>query len=98
MCLCSRTKHGGGRYRIPDLSREIVRLAKHNIYRYLGCIIDQSKWSGPVSFVVMTPDLNRATWVCVPVGALDRSFFIYRSISPPTTSGARMPGHAEGLE
>ena len=33
-----------------------VRLAKYNAYRYLGCIIDQSNWSGPFSLVVMTPD------------------------------------------
>ena len=36
---------------------EVVRLAKYNLYRYIGCIIYQSNWSGPFSLVVMTPDL-----------------------------------------
>ena len=36
---------------------EVVRLAKYNLYRYIGCIIYQSNWSGPLSLVVMTPDL-----------------------------------------
>ena len=35
-----------------------MRLAKYNVYRYIGCIIDQSNWSGPFSLVVMTPDLE----------------------------------------
>ena len=34
----------------------VVRLAKYNAYRYIGCITDQSDWSGPSSLVVMMPD------------------------------------------
>ena len=34
----------------------VVRLAKYNIYRNIGCITDQSNWSGPFSLVVMMPD------------------------------------------
>ena len=36
---------------------KVVRLAKHNLYRYIVCIIYQYNWSGPFSLVVMTPDL-----------------------------------------
>ena len=36
---------------------EVVRLAKYNLYRFIGCIIYKSNWSGPFSLVVMTPDL-----------------------------------------
>ena len=36
----------------------VVRLAKYNVYRYIGCINDQSNWSGPFSLVVMTPDFE----------------------------------------
>ena len=106
---CSRTQHGGGRFRTPDLSLRsptlyhwatalppsvrncviliaailwshpshrpfffyvrrcnivfahnkrnvVVWLAQYNVYRYIGCITDQSYWSGPFSLVVMTPD------------------------------------------
>ena len=35
-----------------------MRLAKYNVYRYIGCIIDQSNWFGPFSQVVMTPDFE----------------------------------------
>ena len=31
---------------------------KYNLYRYIGCIIDQSNWSRPFSLAVMTPDLE----------------------------------------
>ena len=34
----------------------VVRLAKYNVYRYIGCIIDQSNWSRSFSLVVKTPD------------------------------------------
>ena len=34
----------------------VVRLTKYNVYRYIGCIIDQCVWSGPLSLVVMMPD------------------------------------------
>ena len=34
----------------------VLQLAKYNVYRYIGCIIDQSNWSGPFSLVVMMPD------------------------------------------
>ena len=30
-----------------------MRLAKYNVYRYIGCITDQANWSGPFSLVVM---------------------------------------------
>ena len=33
----------------------VARLAKYNVYRYIG-IIDQSNWSGAFSLVVMAPD------------------------------------------
>ena len=36
---------------------EVEWQAKYNLYRYIGCIIYQSNWSGPFSLVVMTPDL-----------------------------------------
>ena len=32
--------------------------AKYFVYRYIGCIIDQSNWSGPFSLVVMMPDFH----------------------------------------
>ena len=35
-----------------------VSLAKYNVYRYIGCIIDQSNRFGPFSLVVMTPIRN----------------------------------------
>ena len=35
-----------------------MRLAKYNLYRYLGCIIDNSNTAVPFSLVVMTPDLE----------------------------------------
>ena len=41
----------------PTYTNEEERLAKYNLYRYIGCIIFQSNWSGPFSLVVMTPDL-----------------------------------------
>ena len=34
----------------------VVQLAKYNVCRYTGCIIDPSNWSGPFSLVVMMPD------------------------------------------
>ena len=36
----------------------VVRLTKYNVYRYIGCISDQSNWSGPFSLVVMTHDFE----------------------------------------
>ena len=36
----------------------VVRLAKYNVYRHIGCITDQSNWSGPFSLVVMMPDFE----------------------------------------
>ena len=44
-------------YSVNLFTIEVVRLAKYNLYRYIGCIIYQSNWSGPFSLVVMTPDL-----------------------------------------
>ena len=35
---------------------EVVRLAKYNLYWYIGCLIYQSNWSRPFSLVVMMPD------------------------------------------
>ena len=39
----------------------VERLAKYtvySVYRFIGCIIDQSNWSGPFSLLVMTPDFH----------------------------------------
>ena len=38
-----------------------VKYIVYNVYRFIeiiGCIIDQSNWSGPFSLVVMTPDFH----------------------------------------
>ena len=59
------------------MASEVVRLAKYNLYRYIGCIIYQSNWSGPFSLVVMTLICNLATVVCVPARL---KVFIYRSV------------------
>ena len=37
---------------------EVVWLAKYNVYRYIGCIIEQSNWSGPFSLMFMSPNLE----------------------------------------
>ena len=47
-CKCLRYSQTFGRV--------VVWLVKYNVYRYIGCIMDQSNWSGPFSLVVMTPD------------------------------------------
>ena len=65
-----------------------MRLAKYNVYRYTGCIIDQSNWSGPFSLVVMTPIRNPKAVGSVPGRGTRLEIFIYRYISPPTTFGA----------
>ena len=44
-------------YELVYIAYEVVRLAKYNLYQYIGCIIYQSNWSGPFSLVVMKPDL-----------------------------------------
>ena len=62
---------------------EEVRLAKNNLYRYIGCIIYQSNWSGPFSLVVMTPDLESGDRGSRP-GQVE-SFYLQVYISPPTT-------------
>ena len=64
----------------------VVRLAKRNVYRYIGCIIDQSNWSGPLSLVFMTPDWNPEAVGSNPGRGTRLEVFIYRSISPPTTA------------
>ena len=60
-----------------------MRLAKYNLYRYIGCIIDQSNWSGPFSLVVMAPDLESGDCGSRP-GQVE-SFYLQVYISPPTT-------------
>ena len=30
-----------------------MRLVKYNVYRYIGCLIDQSNWSGPFSLMAL---------------------------------------------
>ena len=60
-----------------------MRLAKYNLYRYIGCIIYQSNWSGPFSLVVMMPDLLSGDRGSRP-GQV-KSFLLQVYISPPTT-------------
>ena len=62
-----------------------MQLAKYNVYRYIGCITDQSNWSGPFSLVVMTPIRNPEAVGSNPGRGTRLEVFIYRSISPPTT-------------
>ena len=59
----------------------VLRLAKYNVYRYIGCITDQSSWSGPFSLVVMNPEAVGSN----PSRVTRLEVFIYRSISPPIT-------------
>ena len=47
---------------------------------YIGCIIDQSNWSGPFSLMVTTPDSTPGTRP-----ALVGCFYLQVYISPPTT-------------
>ena len=67
------------------------RLAKYNVHRYIDCIIDQSYWSGPLSLVVMTPDLESIDLGSRPGRSTRHKVFIYRSICPPTTFGVAVP-------
>ena len=62
-----------------------MRQAKYNVYRYIGCIIDQFNWSGPFSLVVMTPIRNSEAVDSNPGRGTRPEVYIYRSISPPTT-------------
>ena len=57
-----------------------MRLAKFNVYRYIGCIIDQSNWLGPFSLVVTTPDLESSDLGSHPGRGTRLEVFIYRSI------------------
>ena len=68
------------------VSSEVVRLAKYNLYRYIGCIIYQSNWSRPFSLMVMTPDFKSGNRDSRP-GHVE-SFYLHVFISPPTTFGA----------
>ena len=67
--------------------RSAAKRSTNNRYvcKYNGRIIDQSYWSGPFSLVVMTLD-HRSRVLC---SILDRNtrraYFLYKSISPPTT-------------
>ena len=51
-----------------------------NIDIYIGCIIDQSNWSGPFSLVVMTPDFYPGDRDSRP--ALAGCFYLKVHISP----------------
>ena len=62
-----------------------MRLAKLNVYRYIGCIIDQSNWSGSFNLVVMPPVRNPEAVGLNPGRGTRLEVFIYRFISPPTT-------------
>ena len=56
-----------------------MRQAKYvvyGIYRFIGCIIDQSNWSGPFSLMVRTPDFHPGG----VRGQLWLDVFIYRFI------------------
>ena len=53
-----------------------------SVNRYIGCIIDQSKWSGPFS-LVLTPDFYLGDQSLRP--ALAGCFSLQVYISPPTT-------------
>ena len=79
-----------GHHHVQGQACEVVRLARYNLYRYIGCIIYQSNWSGPFSLVVMTPDLESGVRGSPP-GQVE-SFYLQVYISPPTTlvPGARM--------
>ena len=46
---------------------------KFNVYRYIGCIIDQSNWSGPFSGFDARLGVQMP-WVQIPVGTLDWKF------------------------
>ena len=62
----------------------VVRLAKYNVYRCIGCITDQSNWSRPFSLVVMMPEAVGSN----PGRGTRLEVFIYKSISSSTTFGA----------
>ena len=57
----------------------------YNVYRFIGCITDQSNRSGPFSLMVMTPDLygDRSSRP-----ALAGCFYLQVYISPTSTFGA----------
>ena len=52
----------------------VLRLAKYNVYRYIGCITDQSR-----------PIRNPEAVDSNPGRGTRLEVFIYMSISPPTT-------------
>ena len=58
------------------LAKYIVYSVYRFIYRFIGCIIDQSNWSGLFSLVVMTPDFHPGDQFR---GQLWLAVFIYRS-------------------
>ena len=55
------------------------------VCKYIGRINDQSNWSGPFSLVVMTLDYRSRVLGSIPGRGNRREYFIYRSLSPPTT-------------
>ena len=65
----------------------VVRLTKYDVYEYIGCITDQSNWSGPFSLLVMTPDFDSDVAGSKPGRGTRLGIFLYRSIAPPTTFG-----------
>ena len=74
-------------YPTINMSKE-VPLAKYNVYMYIGCIADQSNWSGPSSLLIITPDLESSDLGSRPGWGMRLEVSIYRSISPSTTFGA----------
>ena len=60
--------------------RAAAKYIVYSVYRFIGCIIDQSKWSGPFSLVVMTPDFhpgNRGLRPALATGLYFSSFYIW---------------------
>ena len=58
--------------------------AKYFVLQYIGCIIDQSNWSGPFS-LVMTPDFHPGNRGSRPYAALAGCFNLQVYISPTAT-------------
>ena len=56
------------------------------LYSYIGCIIDQSNWSGPFSLEVMHPIRNPEAVSSNPGRGTRLEVFIHRSISPTITA------------
>ena len=77
----------------PPMLTVVVRQGKYvvySVYRFIGCIIDQSNWSGPFSLMVMMLDFYPGDRGLRPALA---GCFIYRPIFLlllPLVPGARL--------